>query len=155
MADGQLRQFSHDANTQIRREGLNVSIHDVRLGDLVRPNTRVKSLSRSNTGPRELVFLSLKVPDPGLVSGVIRGVTRGLNGQVQVTISNIWLDLVSLTVNSDTSISRQGQSLGAQDLAVGQGVSLGSYDPVTLKLSVLALEPPKTGERAMVNPGGN
>ena len=155
MADGQLRQFSHDANTQIRREGLNASIHDVRLGDLVRPNTRATSLSGSNSGPQELVFLSLKAPEPGLLSGVIRGVTRGLNGQVQVTISNIWLDLVSLTVNSDTSISRQGQSVGAQDLAVGQRVSLGSYDPVTLKLSVLALEPPKTAEQALVKPGGN
>jgi len=155
MADGQLRQFSHDANTQIRREGLNASIHDVRLGDLVRPNTRATSLSGSNSGPQELVFLSLKAPDPVLLSGVIRGVARGLNGQVQVTISNIWLDLVSLTVNSDTSISRQGQSVGAQDLAVGQRVSLGSYDPVTLKLSVLALEPPKTAEQALVKPAGN
>nr|MBC8279561.1 hypothetical protein [Chloroflexota bacterium] len=150
MSDGRLQSFSHDTSTLIRREGLNVSIHEVRLGDLVRPNTRVTSSVGSNSQPQELVFLSLKAPEPELITGLIRGVTRGLNGQVQVTVSDIWLDLISLTVNSETAISQQGQALGAQDLAVGQGIALGSYDPVTLELGVLALDPPKTTERANV-----
>jgi len=142
--DGRMRTLTHDANTAIRRDGLRVSIHDVRPGDLVRPNTRVST----SGGTGEIIFLSLKTPEPGRVTGIIRGVTPGLGGQVQVTVSNIWLDLISLKVNSQTEISQQGHELGVQDLKVGQEVALASYDPVTLEAGTLALDPPIQTGRA-------
>ena len=146
--DGRLRSFSHDSKTSIRRDGLSVSIHDVRLGDLVRPNTRVSSSVGSNGKVQEIGFLSLKAPEPGLITGVIRGITEDLNGQVQVTVSNIWLDLIILKVSSNTDITLQGRGLGAQDLEIGQGIALGSYDPVTMEVGILALHPPKLPDLA-------
>jgi len=154
MPDGQLRSFTHDADTSIRRDGLSVSIHDVRLGDLVRPNTRVLIPTSSNGQVQEIEFLSLKAPEPGLITGVIRGITGDLNGQVRVTVSNIWLDLISLKVSSNTAITQQGRELGAQDLKIGQGIALGSYDPVTMEVGILALHPPSAPERAGL-PSGN
>ena len=142
--DGRMRSFTHRADTPIRRDGLRVSIHDVRPGDLVRPNTRV----RPADGAKEIISLSLKTPEQGRVTGIIRGLTPGLGGQVQVTVSNIWLDLISLKVNSDTEITRQTRTLGAQDLVVGQEVALASYDPVTLEVGSLALDPPIESGRA-------
>jgi hypothetical protein len=142
--DGQMRTFTHNANTAIRRDGLRVSIHDVRPGDLVRPNTKVRTFD----GIVEIVSLSLKTPEPGRATGIIRGVTPGLGGQVQVTISNLWLDLISLKVNSDTHISQQGHALGVQDLKVGQKVALATYDPVILEAFTLALNAPIETGRA-------
>ena len=139
--DGRLRSFTHNTDTAIRRDGLWVFIQDVKVGDLVRPNTRVRSLDASGGKAGELIALSLKSPEPGLVTGIIRGVTAGLGGEVRVTVSNIWLDLISLKVDSKTAITQQGRTLGGQDLVVGQGISLASYDPVTLEAGVLALGP--------------
>jgi hypothetical protein len=77
-------------------------------------------------------------------------VTGGFDGQVRVTVSNIWLDLISLKVNAMTAITQQGRTLGVQDLAVGQEIALASYDPVTLKAAILALDPPRdSGARAI------
>ena len=146
--DGRLRSFTHNTDTAIRRDGLWVFIQDVKVGDLVRPNTRVRSLDGGGEKAGEIIALSLKSPEPGLVTGIIRGVTAGLGGEVRVTVSNIWLDLISLKVDSKTAITQQGRTLGAQDLVVGQGIGLGSYDPVTLEAGVLALDPPRDSARA-------
>jgi len=140
-AEGRFRSFTHHAGTAIRRDGLLVSIQDVRIGDLVRPNTRVRI-----TG--EIQVLSLKTPEPGLVAGIIRGVTAGFGGEVRVTVSNIWLDFIGLRVNSETTITQEGRILGAQDLTVGQEIALASFDPVTLETGVLALARPKDLARA-------
>jgi len=53
------------------------------------------------------------------------------------------LDLISLKVNAMTAITQQGRTLGVQDLAVGQEIALGSYDPVTLEAAILALNLPR------------
>jgi hypothetical protein len=139
--EGRFRTFTHHAGTAIRRDGLQVSIQDVRVGDLVRPNTRVRT-----TG--EIAVLSLKTPEPGLTAGTIRGVAAGFGGEVRVTVSNIWLDLISLRVNSETSITQEGRTLGAQDLTVGQDIALASFDPVTLVAGVIALGRTKDSARA-------
>jgi hypothetical protein len=139
--EGRFRSFTHHAGTAIRRDGLQVSIQDVRVGDLVRPNTRVRT-----TG--EIAVLSLKTPEPGLTAGTIRGVAAGFGGEVRVTVSNIWLDLISLRVNSETSITQEGRILGAQDLTVGQDIALASFDPVTLVTGVIALGRTKDSARA-------
>ena len=146
--DGRLRSFTHNTDTAIRRDGLWVFIQDVKVGDLVRPNTRVRSLYGGEEKAGEIIALSLKSAEPGLVTGIIRGVTAGLGGEVRVTLSNIWFDLISLKVDSKTAITQQGRTLGAQDLVVGQGISLASYDPVTLEAGVLALDPPRNSARA-------
>ncbi len=141
--DGRLRSFTHHSDTSIRRDGLQMSIQDVRLGDLVRPNTRARLPEGQAGKPGKIVTLSLKSPEPRLASGIIRGVTGGFDGQVRVTVSNIWLDLISLKVNAMTAITQQGRTLGVQDLAVGQEIALGSYDPVTLEAAILALNLPR------------
>ncbi len=141
--DGRFRSFTHRAGTSIRRDGLRVSIQDVQLGDLVRPNTRVRVPDGSNEKSAEILTLSLKTPEPGLVTGIIRGVTGGFDGQVRVTISNIWLDMIGLKISAETAITQQGRTLGIQDLAVGQEVALASYDPITLEAGIMALNPPK------------
>ncbi|MCD5403612.1 MAG: hypothetical protein LR097_07315, partial [Dehalococcoidia bacterium] len=146
--DGRLRSFTHNTDTAIRRDGLWVFIQDVKVGDLVRPNTRVRSLDAGGEKAGDIIALSLKSPEPGLVTGIIRGVTSGLGGEVRVTVSNIWLDLISLKVDSKTAITQQGRTLGAQDLVVGQGIALASYDPVTLEAGALALDPPRDSTRA-------
>ena len=146
--DGRLRSFTHNTDTAIRRDGLWVFIQDVKVGDLVRPNTRVRSLYGGEEKAGEIIALSLKSAEPGLVTGIIRGVTAGLGGEVRVTLSNIWFDLISLKVDSKTAITQQGRTLGAQDLVVGQGISLASYDLVTLVAGVLALDPPRNSARA-------
>ena len=142
--DGQLRALTHHADTVIRRNGLRVSIHDVRPGDLVRPNTKV----RTSKNVDEILSLSLKTPELGRTSGFIRGVITEPDGQVQVTISNIWLDLIILKVTSNTRISQQGLTVEIQDLKVGQEVNLATYDLVTLETDSLALNPSIESARA-------
>ncbi|MDA1270877.1 MAG: hypothetical protein O3A93_06425 [Chloroflexi bacterium] len=135
---GRLKSYTHNAATTIRRDGLNVSINEVRTGDLVRPNTRV----RTSDGSGEISVLSLKRPEPGVVTGIIRGVAREPDGQARVTVSNIWLELVSLRVSPETPITQQGRALTLADLAVGQEMTLGSFDPVTLVAVGLELGSP-------------
>ena len=141
--DGQMRQLTHHADTVIRRNGLRVSIHDVRPGDLVRPNTKI----HTSEGIDEILYLSLKTPKPGRTSGVIRGLITEPDGQIRITVSNIWLDLISLNVNSRTRILKHGHTMGMQDLEVGQEVNLATYDPVTLETRTLDLNPPITSGR--------
>ena len=133
--NGQMRRLTHHANTDIRRDGLRVSIHEVRPGDLVRPNTKI----RMSDGIEEVVSLSLKTPEAGRTSGSILGVIADREGQVQVTISNIWLDLISLKVTSSTRISQHGHAVSMQDLKVGQEVNLATYNPLTLETASIAL----------------
>ena len=106
--DGQRRTLTHHPNTVIRRNGMHVSIHDIRPGDLVRPNTKIRALK----GVYDITYLSLKTPEPTRTRGFIRGVMPLPEGPVQITISDIWLDLISLEVNSSTLISQPGNTLG-------------------------------------------
>ncbi len=155
--DGRLRRFTHNADTLIRRDGLRVSINEVRLGDLVRPNTRVRPSDIPGGRAGEIVVLSLKAPEPGLVTGIIRGVSGGLDGPggyARVTVSNIWFDLISLKVGPGTTITQQDRTLAVRELAVGQEVTYGSYDPVTLVAGRLTLGPPEVSARASLA-GGN
>ena len=71
-----------------------------------------------------------------------------MGGLVKLTVSNIWLDLISLKVSSETQISQQGQVLGVRDLKLGQEIAMASYNPVTLEASTLLLDPPIETGRA-------
>ena len=78
---------------------------------------------------------------------------EGPGGGTWVTISNIWLDLISLKVPTGTAITQEGLTLAVKDLAVGQKVTYGSYDPVTLVAGQLTLDPAKPSARASVASG--
>ena len=149
--DGRLRPFTHDSNTVIRRDGLRVPISAVRTGDLVRPNTRVRlpdGAAAALGRPGRIVALSLKTPEPGVVTGIIRGVSGGEGGYVRITISDIWLELISLKVGPGVEVTQQGRTLAVADLAVGQEIAYGSYDPLTLVAGRIALKPPRAEARA-------
>lgn len=124
-ADGQVLTFNHKEfpETVIRRDGRQVSISEVRLGDLVRPNTRYL------TDSKDLVLLSLKSPGAAKVRGVIRGVTTTAEGQKRITISSERLEVITLLVTFDT------------ELAVGQRVLNADYDPISLEATRLDLGP--------------
>ena len=131
----------------MRREGLGGSIIDGRVGELVRPNTRVRPPDATGRAAK-IVALNLKTPEPGLFTGFIRGVSLGQDGEVLVTLSDIWLELINLRIGPNTAITRQGQNLAIRDLAVGQEVTQGLYDPVTLVAGQLDLAPEKVLIRA-------
>jgi len=153
--DGRLRRFTHTADTFIRREGLSVPISQVRPGDLVRPNTRIRPSDTPGGRAGEIVVLNLKAPEPGLITGFIRGVSGGEDGRggfARVTISNIWFELISLRVGPDTKIAEQGRALDVADLAVGQKVARGFYDPVTLVAGNLTLDRPTEAARTGLAP---
>jgi hypothetical protein len=156
---GTLRAFNHTAETVIRRDGRRVAISQVRLGDLVRPNTRYRAGLEGSGGPAgspgDLVLLSLRSVRSTQVHGTIRGVALTPGGETRVTLTNNWLELVSLLVTGDTQIVSQGKPVAVGDLAAGQRVLSGTFDPISTEVVRLVLGPPKAlqvrGEITKVN----
>ena len=138
--EGQLKVFNHTENTVIKRDGRRVSINEVRLGDLVRPTTRY----RVGNGEQDLVVLNLKSPETVPVRGTIRGITNGPDEGTVITLSNNWLELVSLLVTSDTKLTIQSMAIEIDGLAVGQRVLAGGYDPISTKAQQLVLAAPRS-----------
>ena len=106
--EGEIRVVTHTENTVISRDGRRVSISEVRLGDLVRPATRFCAEATpggSGCGAeRDLVVLSLRSPGTAPVQGTIRGIAEGTGGGTLITISNNWLELVSVLVTDETPV---------------------------------------------------
>ncbi|MCH7940247.1 MAG: hypothetical protein IID13_10970, partial [Candidatus Marinimicrobia bacterium] len=77
-AQGEVATFSHTADTVIHRDGRQVSITEVRVGDLVRPSTRFRPDSAAGSSAagagQVLVFLGLKSPEPASRTGTNRGI---------------------------------------------------------------------------------
>ena len=149
--EGELQVFNHTENTVIRRDGIRVSISEVRLGDLVRPATHYRSeggaaASGSDAG-RDLVVLSLKSPAPAPVRGTIRGIIDTPGGGALITLSNKWLELVSILATDNTLLTLENKSVGILDLAVGQRVVTGSYDPISSEADRLALAAPRSAAK--------
>ena len=146
--ESELQAFSHTDDTVIRRDGRRATIGQVRLGDLVRPGTRYRTANETDgTAPgsgQELVFLGLKSPKSAPVQGTIRGIGDAPDGGALITLSNNWLELVSLLVTVDTLLTRQGNPVELNDLNVGQRVLTGSYDPITTNAAHLVLGPPRS-----------
>jgi len=136
--DGAVKTFNRTDETVIRRDGRRVSINEVRLGDLVRPNSRY---SASKDPTPDLVFLSLKSPPPAPVHGTIRGIAELAQAETRVTISNSQLDIVSLLVDGNTRLTRQGKTIDTITLSVGQRVLNGTYDPISHRAIRLTLQP--------------
>ena len=137
---GTVRTFNRTAATVIRREGRGVSISEVRLGDLVRPNTRYLE----KDGGEELLLLSLKAPMKAPVHGTIRAITPLPEGGTGLTLTNNRLDLISLRVTGDTQLIARGQPIKLDDLMLGQRVQTGTYDPISTLAAKLVLEPPRS-----------
>jgi hypothetical protein len=137
---GTVRTFNRTADTAIRRDGRRVSISEVRLGDLVRPDTRY----REKGGEKELLLLSLKSPGTAPVNGTIRAITPLPEGGAGLTLTNNRLDLVSLRVTGDTQLIARGNPINLDDLVVGQRVQTGAYDPISTVAAKLVLEPPRS-----------
>ena len=121
--------------TIIEREGLRLTLHAVRVGDLVRPT------SRYNTKTREVQKLALKVPT---LRGIIRGRSTTPGGTDYLTISTSELDLVTVKVTEDTVITRGDERVDFETLVPEERVVSGLYDPLKGVASTLAVEPAKT-----------
>jgi hypothetical protein len=142
--NGAVRAFNRTGETIIRRDGRRVSISQVRLGDLVRSNTRYRVGPEGSGGPAgDLVLLSLRSVRSAPVRGTIRGVALAPSGETRVTLTNNWLELISLLVTDGTRIVSQGRPVAAGDLAAGQRVLSGAYDPLSTEAVRLVLGPSK------------
>ena len=145
--EGELRAFSHTDDTVIRRDGRPATIGRVRLGDLVRPGTRYRTANEEGGtvlgSGQELVFLSLKSPQSAPVQGTIRGIAAAQDSGTLITLSNNWLELVSLLVTDDAVLTREGKPMALVNLKVGQRIITGSYDPISTDAVSLVVGPPR------------
>ena len=155
--------FNHREQTVIRRDGRRVSINEVRLGDLVRPATRYRTETGAGaSGPGtegDLVVLNLKSPVAAQVRGTIRGIADAPSGGTLITLSNDWLELISLLVTDNTQLTLRNATVGILDLAVGQRVVAGSYDPISSEADRLVLAAPRSvpikGEITAIDESGS
>jgi len=137
-ADGDLRVFNHNGDTAIFRDGRQVTITQVRLGDLVQPASRYLPGNRDGD---DLVVLRVNSPPSVRVGGTIRGISN-TSGTV-ITITNNRLELITLTVDENTNVSREGTPLKVENLAVGQVVFEGEFDPISGLAQILQIGPPQ------------
>ena len=147
--EGLLRNFTRNNQTIIRRDGRQVSFTEIRLGDIVRPNTRYTENSTADATeqtPPVLVLLSLKSPPLVSIKGTIRGLTISPEGGIRVTVSTNMLDMVSLLVDDDTELRRRGKAVDASALAVGQRVADGAYDALSGRAARLHLVPSRIAQ---------
>ena len=112
------------------------------------PNTRVRTPEIPGGRDGEIMVLSLKAPEPRLITGFIRGISADPDGEVRSTVSDIWLKLISLRVGLNATTTKQGQTLAIQDLTVGQVITQGTYNLVTLVAGRRDLVPAKVSARA-------
>ncbi|PKB79833.1 MAG: hypothetical protein BZY88_11365 [SAR202 cluster bacterium Io17-Chloro-G9] len=137
---GEVKTISHTAGTVIHRDGRQVSISEVRVGDLVQPSTRFHDAGAGQV----LVSLNLKSPGASSIKGAIQGIAESPQGEGRVTIFSTRSDLLTVSITTDTQLTRQGQLVGEAELAVGQRVVNGTYDPISGEAFTLMLEPPRT-----------
>jgi hypothetical protein len=140
-APGEVATFSHNAGTVIHLDGRRVSIAEVRVGDLVRPSTR---FGPDSAAGQVLVFLGLKSPRPASITGAIRGIAESSQGDGRVTIFSDRSDVLTVSLTESTQLTSQGQPIAAAELAVGQRVVNGTYDPISGEALTLTLEPSRT-----------
>ncbi len=143
--DGKIRSFTRTGETVVRRDGRRVSINEVRLGDLVRANTRIlEAAGATGNAAPVLEVLSLSSPPPASIKGVIAGITSADQGSIRVTITTNKLDMVVILVNAETQVVQRGKSIGAGGLSLGQRVVNGAYHPITGKTDRLTVQPART-----------
>ncbi|MCH8349040.1 MAG: hypothetical protein IIB29_02205 [Chloroflexi bacterium] len=144
--EGQIQTFSRTEDTVIRRDGRQVSINEVRLGDRVRANSRYFP---DSIGAPALDLLSLRSPNPAPIRGIIRGVIlpRKDGQPVQVTVLTSKLEIVTLTIDGDTQLNQLNQApgfklqAGPDGIVEGLRIKNGFYDPISGRALRLFLEP--------------
>jgi hypothetical protein len=132
--EGQRVDLSVDASTVIEREGKRVPIAAVKLGDLVRPTTHYNSVSLL-AGK-----LALKEPVPAQLEGFARGKLMSSPDLGLLTITTPTLEVVTLSVSSATTLTREGLSARFGDIKVGERVvaTYNSVDGESLRIEVFA-----------------
>jgi len=129
-------ELTVDESTIIEREGLRVSITEVRLGDLVRAATRFD--------PPTLVLTRLVLEEPRLaqLEGFIRGKLVVSPEKKLLTLSTPGLGLLTLMVVSDTTLTRGGEALTFEELEIGDRVVVASrpVDLEAIRIEVLPLK---------------
>jgi hypothetical protein len=140
--DGAIRIFTRTGETVVRRDGRRVSINEVRLGDLVRANTRIIKATGDATPVLEV--LSLNSPPPARIRGTITGITSDDQGSKRVTITTNKLDMVAILADADTQVVQRGKSIGLDGLVQGVRIVNGAYSPLTGKAQRLIIQPPRT-----------
>ncbi|MCH8225718.1 MAG: hypothetical protein IIC97_07620, partial [Chloroflexi bacterium] len=91
-----------------------------------------------------LVFLGLKSPEPASITGTIRGIAQSSQGDGRVTIFSDRSDVLTVLLTESTQLTSQGQPVTLAELAVGQRVVNGTYDPISGEALTLTLEPSRT-----------
>ena len=119
----------------IERDGIRTNIGAIKLGDLVRPN------SRYNSDTREVQQLMVRTPT---LLGTVRGKGTTPAGRKYITISTDDFNLVTVTIAPDAEIIHLGESADFGALKVGERVVSGLYNPFTLQSVGVAVQPPKT-----------
>ena len=116
----------------IERTGLRMTIHDIKVGDLVRPT------SRYDVDTLEVQKLALKSPE---LQGTIRGKVAAPGGGGLITISTDGLLLLTVTILPATDITRGTNKVEFKDLVVGDRVVSGRYNLRTRLVSQLLVQP--------------
>lgn len=149
--DEDLRSFNHTGDTTIIRDGRQVTISQVRIGDLVNPDTRYIAGDGDS-----LDVLSLKSPQSAPVRGTIRGISKVSGSQTVITITNSWVETANIVVDGGTRLSQQGSQATVDSLAVGRRVLAGGFDPISGLARVLVIGPPQSlpirGEITAIDP---
>ena len=131
--EGETITLNITERTIIERDGLRTNIGAIKLGDLVRPVSRLNSLTR------EVQRLVLNTPT---LQGTIGGKVTTPAGRDYLTISTDQLNLVTVTVADAT--------VDFATLEVGERVVSGLYNPGALQVSQLVVRPPKPfGQRGL------
>jgi len=139
--DGTIRTFSRTTETVVRRNGRRVSVNEVRLGDVVRANTRI--VNASGDAAPVLEVLSLSSPPLAPIHGTITGITNAGQGSMRATITTNKLDIIDILVDADTQVVQKGKSIGLDGLTLGQRIVNGAYQPITRKVDRLTVQPPR------------
>ncbi len=137
---GDLRPLNHTRDTKIFRDGRQVTINQVRIGDLVQPNSYVLA----GDGGDNLLVLKLTSPKSAPVAGTIRGVRNISDYQTIITLTTNWLDTINVVVNGDTHLNHHGKPMTLDEFAVGQRVVAGEVDPISGLASRLVIGTPES-----------
>ena len=86
----------------------------------------------------------MKSPRAASITGAIQGIAESPQGEGRITILSTRSDLLTVSIITDTQLTRQGQLVGEAELAVGQRVVNGTYDPISGEAFTLMLEPSRT-----------
>ena len=99
--------------------------------------------------------MGLEAPGPVRIQGTIRGIATSSEGHTTVTLSTSSLNLINLLVTPETKLANQGNATARDQLALGQRVVSGRYDPLTSRAEQLTLAAPRTLGVHGTNPAGN